>query len=105
MQEKLTNEEQKILLHLAREAMERGVRGEALAPLDVSSLPPSLREEGSSFITLTERGQLRGCIGDSVCGEFSDDGHFAYLGRKGKLWHVVEDIGVSPFLENDARSE
>ncbi|HLO18839.1 MAG TPA: AmmeMemoRadiSam system protein A [Anaerolineales bacterium] len=63
MQEKLTNEEQKILLRLAREAMERGVRGEALAPLDVSSLPPSLREEGSSFITLTERGQLRGCIG------------------------------------------
>lgn len=63
MHEKLTIEEQKILLRLAREAMERGVRGEDLPPLDESSLPPSLREEGSSFITLTVHGELRGCIG------------------------------------------
>ena len=63
MQEKLTIEEQKILLRLAREAMERGVKGEDLPPLDESSLTPSLREEGSSFITLTVHGQLRGCIG------------------------------------------
>lgn len=63
MQEKLTLEEQKILLRLAREAMERGVRGEDLPPLDLSSLPLSLREEGSSFITITSQGQLRGCIG------------------------------------------
>ena len=63
MQEQLTLEEQKILLRLAREAMERGVRGEALPPLDLSSLPLSLREEGSSFITITLHGELRGCIG------------------------------------------
>jgi uncharacterized protein len=63
MQEKLTLEEQKTLLRLAREAMERGVKGEELPPLDPSSLPPSLRGEGSSFITLTTHGQLRGCIG------------------------------------------
>lgn len=63
MQEKLTLEEQKILLRLAREAIERGVKGEALPSLAQSLLPPSLREEGSSFITLTVHGQLRGCIG------------------------------------------
>src|SRR5512138_1866949 len=63
MQEKLALEDQKILLRLAREAMERGVRGEELSPLDQSSLPPSLREKGSSFITLTAHEQLRGCIG------------------------------------------
>jgi uncharacterized protein len=63
MQEKLTLAEQKILLRMAREAMERGVKGEELPLLDQSSLPVSLREEGSSFITLTVRGQLRGCIG------------------------------------------
>ena len=63
MQEKLTSEEQQILLRLAREAMERGVKGEELLPLELSSLPASLREEGCSFITLTLRGQLRGCIG------------------------------------------
>ena len=63
MQEKLTHEEQKTLLRLAREAMERGVKGDELSSLDQSSLPLHLREEGSSFITLTSRGQLRGCIG------------------------------------------
>ena len=39
------------------------MRGEALPPLDLSSLPLPLREEGSSFITITAHGQLRGCIG------------------------------------------
>ena len=63
MQERLTLEEQKILLRLAREAMERGVRGEHLSPLDLASLPLSLSEEGSSFITITSHGELRGCIG------------------------------------------
>ena len=63
MQEKLTIEEQRFLLRLAREAIERGVNGEELPPLDESLVPPSLCEEGSSFITLTFRGELRGCIG------------------------------------------
>ena len=63
MQQKLTLEEQKILLRLAREAIERVVKGEELPALDQSSLPPSLHEAGSSFITLTEQGELRGCIG------------------------------------------
>ena len=63
MQEKLTPEEQRILLRLAREAMEHGVRGEELPPLDLAALPPSLREEGSTFVTLMSHGQLRGCVG------------------------------------------
>ncbi|MEP0806667.1 MAG: AmmeMemoRadiSam system protein A [Chloroflexota bacterium] len=63
MTEKLTAEEQKTLLRLAREAMEHAVRGEKLPPLDLSSLSPTLREPGASFVTLTIGGQLRGCIG------------------------------------------
>jgi AmmeMemoRadiSam system protein A len=63
MHEQLTLEEQKILLRLAREAMERGVKGEDLQPLTLASLPLRLREEGSSFVTLTIGGKLRGCIG------------------------------------------
>ena len=63
MQETLTIEEQKILLRLAREAMERGVKGEEISALDPSALPLNLREDGSSFVTLTIGGQLRGCIG------------------------------------------
>jgi AmmeMemoRadiSam system protein A len=63
MQEKLTLKEQKILLRLARESVERAVKGEELPSLDLSALPPRLREEGSSFVTLTLHGKLRGCIG------------------------------------------
>src|SRR5258706_7862346 len=63
MDNKLTLEEQQTLLHFAREAMECGVRGKKLALLNMSSLTSHLREQGASFITLTIRGQLRGCIG------------------------------------------
>jgi AmmeMemoRadiSam system protein A len=63
MENKLTPEEQKTLIHLAREAIECGVKGEKLLPLDPSSLSFHLREQGASFITLTAHGQLRGCIG------------------------------------------
>ena len=63
MEDKLTPEEQKMLLHLAREALEYGVKGDPLPPLDNSCLTPSLREAGASFVTLMEGGQLRGCIG------------------------------------------
>ena len=63
MKEKLTNEERKTLLHIAREAIEHAVRGEKPARLAQSTLTPALREQGASFVTLTVRGQLRGCIG------------------------------------------
>ena len=63
MEDKLTLDEQKILLQLARDALERGVKGGKLPPLDQLSLPPHLREDGASFVTLTVRGELRGCIG------------------------------------------
>jgi AmmeMemoRadiSam system protein A len=63
MTDKLTREEQQTLLRLAREAMVCGVRGEKLPPLDLSSLSQNLREPGASFVTLTVRRELRGCIG------------------------------------------
>ncbi|MCC6569622.1 MAG: AmmeMemoRadiSam system protein A [Anaerolineales bacterium] len=63
MQDKLTLEEQQTLLRMAREAVICRVTGEALPPLDVSSLTERLRADGASFVTLTIRGNLRGCIG------------------------------------------
>jgi AmmeMemoRadiSam system protein A len=63
MSEKLTQEEKQLLLKLARQALESGVRGQPLPPLDPVALTPTLRAEGASFVTLTERGELRGCIG------------------------------------------
>jgi len=59
----LTIEEKKILLRLARSALEKSVRGEKSEPVDLNSLSPHLREKGSSFVTLTIDGNLRGCIG------------------------------------------
>lgn len=63
MQDRLTLEEQKILLRMARQALECGVRGEKLPPLDETSLSSQLHEIGASFVTLTIQGELRGCIG------------------------------------------
>lgn len=63
MDDQLTAEEKQALLRLARQALEHGVRGERLPPLELKSLPPRLQAEGASFVTLTVQGALRGCIG------------------------------------------
>jgi len=62
-EDKLTTEEKRILLELAREALEAGVHGQTLPSLDLNSLSPRLQADGASFITLTIDGNLRGCIG------------------------------------------
>ncbi len=59
----LTPEEQRALLRLAREALERGVRHLPIPEPNWEALPPRLRQPGATFVTLTEDGQLRGCIG------------------------------------------
>lgn len=63
MQDELTLEERTTLLRLARQALELGVRGENVPAVDKSTLTAKLREDGASFVTLTVRGELRGCIG------------------------------------------
>src|SRR5687768_16796260 len=59
----LTEKEKLTLLRLARESLEVGVRGKGLPSLELSSLSPSLRANGASFVTLTISGALRGCVG------------------------------------------
>src|SRR5512133_2460829 len=63
MTDSLTDSEKQTLLRLAREALECGVRGKKLPPVDAASLTPRLLEQGASFVTLTINGDLRGCIG------------------------------------------
>jgi AmmeMemoRadiSam system protein A len=64
MSETLGLDEQKILLDLAREAITSAARGEQVQEADLDQLPPRLRQEGASFVTLLEPGgKLRGCIG------------------------------------------
>jgi len=62
-EDKLTTEEKDILLKLARQALEAGVRGQELQQLNLKSMPPRLQQDGASFVTLTIAGNLRGCIG------------------------------------------
>jgi uncharacterized protein len=59
----LTDDERQTLLRIARESIESAVSGGELTPLDDNSLTPALKENGASFVTLTLRGNLRGCIG------------------------------------------
>ena len=63
MEGNLTLEEKQTLLRLARQALESGVRGKPLEPIDENLLTPNLRKEGASFVTLTVHTNLRGCIG------------------------------------------
>ena len=63
MDDQLSTEERSILLRLARQALENGVRRQPFGALDLDALPVRLREPGASFVTLTERELLRGCVG------------------------------------------
>ena len=63
MADKLTHEEKKLLLQLARQAIETSVRGEKLPPLANFNLTDKLNHKGATFVTLTKSGNLRGCIG------------------------------------------
>ncbi len=53
----------RLLLEIARRSIAHGLtHGEPL-PVDPEAYPPLVRAPGASFVTLTLRGQLRGCIG------------------------------------------
>ncbi|NPV75917.1 MAG: AmmeMemoRadiSam system protein A [Anaerolineae bacterium] len=63
MFEKLSESDKKILLKLARQSIILAVGGKPLPHLDLSLYSPVLQSDGASFVTLTEGGELRGCIG------------------------------------------
>jgi uncharacterized protein len=63
MENMLTPEEKQALLQLARQSLEAGVCGQPLPQIDPARATPVMRAEGASFVTLTIRGELRGCIG------------------------------------------
>ena len=57
----LTDDEKRFLLGLARRSLEASVRGEKRTrPQEV---PPRLESPAGAFVTLHEKGHLRGCIG------------------------------------------
>jgi AmmeMemoRadiSam system protein A len=61
--DRLSDDERKNLLQLAREALSEGVQGKILKPLELEGLPDQLTRPGATFVTLTKENDLRGCIG------------------------------------------
>ncbi|MCP4472411.1 MAG: AmmeMemoRadiSam system protein A [Gammaproteobacteria bacterium] len=59
----LSPSQRRQLLRTARRSIEQGVDSAAPLRLDLDALEPVLREPAAVFVTLTEAGQLRGCIG------------------------------------------
>ena len=96
MKDKLTLEEQKTLLRMAREAIEHRVRREKLPPIQKASLTSNLREQGATFVTLTINGQLRGCIGALEAYQpLADDV------REHAVAAALEDPRFPPLSENE----
>jgi AmmeMemoRadiSam system protein A len=58
-----TREDHEILLRLAREALVETAEGNDLVPLGPQEVPDRLLVPAATFVTLTRRGALRGCIG------------------------------------------
>ena len=59
----LTRAEKLTLLRLARQGLEAAVRQQALPAPPAEARTPALERLGCSFVTLSEQGELRGCIG------------------------------------------
>ncbi len=59
----LSREEQVCLLQLARETIQAAAHHKRLPPLNLEDFPERLRQPGATFVTLTKKGELRGCIG------------------------------------------
>jgi AmmeMemoRadiSam system protein A len=59
----LSPEDRRYLLELAREAITRATHRQESPPVDLDAVSEGVRRDGTSFVTLTKHGELRGCIG------------------------------------------
>ncbi|MDF9409983.1 MAG: hypothetical protein A4E52_00034 [Pelotomaculum sp. PtaB.Bin013] len=57
----LRRAEESFLVRVARETLERHVKGEP--PVDVSGVPDEFKKRAGVFVSIKKRGSLRGCIG------------------------------------------
>jgi len=65
----MTPAEKQTLLRLARQGLEAAARKQTAPAPAAETLTPALERPGCSFVTLTEQGELRGCIGGLVAEE------------------------------------
>jgi AmmeMemoRadiSam system protein B/AmmeMemoRadiSam system protein A len=61
--ERILKEHGATLVQLAATAIEYGLRFGNVMPVNGSDYPEPLRQAGASFVTLTQAGRLRGCVG------------------------------------------
>ena len=80
----LTEQEQRILLALARQALEHKLQQRPAAEDNLNSVPRALLEPAGAFVTLRREGRLRGCIG--------------HVFAEKPLYQVVQDCAVSAAL-------
>lgn len=59
----LDRSERFLLRKIARDAIHYGVRHQAPMPVELNSLPESMRQQQACFVTLFATGTLRGCVG------------------------------------------
>jgi AmmeMemoRadiSam system protein A len=59
----LSDGTKKYLLTLARQALELATNDKTMSEPDVAVVPQEARDKAGCFVTLTMKGQLRGCIG------------------------------------------
>ena len=63
----MTNElsvgDRSVLLKIARRAIQSQLNGEETTEINLENYSPSLQQPGASFVTLTKKGLLRGCVG------------------------------------------
>ncbi len=77
---KLTNDEKRALLDIAESAIAEALSRGRATPPRLEELPPRLREPGASFVTLTQGGRLRGCIGSLAAHRpLAEDVHYNAL--------------------------
>jgi AmmeMemoRadiSam system protein A len=62
----LSEENQRILLTLARETIAYGCSSGVLPDMDTTDYPENLCQPVATFVTLQKQGELRGCIGSLV---------------------------------------
>jgi AmmeMemoRadiSam system protein B/AmmeMemoRadiSam system protein A len=54
------------LLRIARQTVAAYLKGQKPPQVEAAKLPEALRQDGACFVTLQNRGELRGCIGNMV---------------------------------------
>ena len=86
----LTPAEKQALLKIARQSIVNFISGEKASEIDGKTITKGMNQPTGAFVTLTEKGQLRGCIGS-----FSDDK---------PLYKVVQEMAVSAAVR-DSRFE